>query len=1460
RDHKLAFEAYSDIVTREDGSTVDGHFNPRKVYYGLFDSKLCYQGIGVNINGTLVTYVSSDYFEPSSAVTDMQLHKCDKKQWSGNFLNYVTTSRMDALRRLLYGGTRGVDTATDTVLRRSLIPKDGHAWGKEYTSVAVDGYDIADYTPFSPPSPGNHHFFGNYDGWPGICDSCTLGAPVLAVALNAVPNSDLGFNRVWDWANADITVAGFGIGTDNNFNDSYFNVTGSNSKKYVMHVRACSKAFTLPDGTQNYRGENCRPYTDDKGVTVYKPVGILHKFGEDGSILFGLLTGSYDTNISGGVLRKHIGSFADEVNPKTGQFTANATIVKTFNAIAISGLSADKKNPVYTNYVYPPPMVGNTVSNRLMNEGEFIDWGNPIGEMMYEALRYLSGKGQPTAAFSKSPSPRDAYIVLSRPAWDKRPDVPQCTKPNLLVISDINPSFDSDQLPGTRFQTCTRTTIAPIMDTDSCTSMGASNTLDPINNDKPLNVEQLLDEISVKEGISGKSFFIGQSGNNTNWIPTAKTVSSLASIRGLAPEDPAKEGSYTSAAVAYYGKTVGIPMFGGKEKQKVNTYVLALSSPLPKIEVPTSKGIITLIPFGKTILGGNISTDKKYFQPSNQIVRINSVNINPHDPDNGGRYNATLLVTFDDAEHGSDFDMDYRIEYRVRKLVNEDVEVTLTPKYFANSKEITMSVGYVISGAGEQDGPYIVLQNRPLTTYDSTHNYYLNTPEGKPPGWCAIPANIPPSYDPNNLICIKLAACYTGVFGTCDFLGQYSTRVFTPSGNAATLLKDPLWYAAKWGGFRDKPGDTDSYFSIENPLALEKALVTAINSNFTSESGNQSSGLISTNSDVLSSPDTLVFSTTFRASANPPDWSGDLVATAITRINKDNPSGLGEVRWQAAEKLPAASVRRIFTRDNTNLRDISSHGVEFKWGQLNPNQQTALAWDGKFDGPSVLDYVRGSAENEAAKGGNFRNRTRAGSASSPLGDSPNNTPRYFKPTNTVYLGANDGMLHAFDAATGKELFTYVPSALIPKLPELASPNYGHDWYVDGEIAAGTIKENGSSKHMLIGALGRGGKGLFGLDVTNPAYFSVGNVTWEFNGTPTEQCGANANHDSLGLILGTPIIGTLNDGKTYALVGNGYNSCSGKAALYIIDIQTGEVAKRVEVPIAGGNGLSTPVALDVNGDGKIDLVYAGDLLGNLWRFDLRSDLPGNWGIRFGSSTTQPMFTARNDKGETQPITATPAVTFDNNGVPWVFFGTGRYIAIADKSNQDVQSWYGLIDDSGNDTITRSQLVKRTLETFGSNTRIIQKQENADDMQSKRGWFIDFDIKADAGERVISAPLLVKARRGTVVEIPTIIPGSDPCTAGGRGYINFVSAFSGAAVEFAFIDVNGDGIVDDQDLLPGSGSFPGSIDLENGMPGNITIVGDQNVIGGTGGGFSSLKKELGSTAKSHGRISWREIIRQ
>jgi type IV pilus assembly protein PilY1 len=1472
KDHKLFYEAYNDTSDLDGDGNYDIRFNPRIEYYGLFDSKLCYKGKGKNTSGTLVgtTYsASADYFYPDSAVKNMELKTCSGA-WSGNFLNYVTTSRMDALRKVLYGGHRGIDSATQTILRRAYVPRDAHGWGKEYTSVAVDGYNIADYTTLSVPTLGKRHFFGGYT----MLLSCNLpatcrdkSAPVLAVAKNASSTK-----RVWDWAAAEAS---------NLFNDVNVGVVSSDRSKYVVQVEACGAAFTLPDGTKNYRGDNCKPYTNKAGNTVFKPTGLLHKFGEDGSMLFGLLSGSYNKNLSGGALRKTMSSFAQEVNPETGVFTNNATIVQTFDRLMIRSFQYSGTND-YKNHGGG----SSWISNRIMKEGEFVDWGNPVAEMMYEALRYLGGTGAATSDFATSGS-HDGAVGLPNASWDNpyastsAAKAPWCSKPSILVLSDINPSFDSDQLPGAKFKSCSTVTGA-LTNSNSCNIPGGTGFGGTFG---ALNVGALTDFIGEKEGINGRSYFIGQSGNDVNWAPTAKSVASLSTIRGLAPEEPGKEGSYYSAAVAYYGKKDGIQTAAGKDKQKVDTYVVALASPLPKIEVPTPKGVVTIVPFGKSVKwNSDISADMNSFQPANQIVEFYIKDINPKDPNNGGRYSATFQISYEDMEQGADHDMDVIAEYEVKQNADSTVTVKVTPTY--QSAGITLNVGYNISGT-TQDGPYLVVQSR----NDVPPIYYLNVPDGsnRAAGWCIDAASDTNDKDDSadmkakKAACKALPACTSGAFGACTLSNRSSTRTFTPqvNANAAALLKDPLWYAAKWGGFRDwasdkdhwpntsakwdanNDGTPDNYFLVRNALGLQAALEKALDS---IKEGAFSSSGIDISSETISS-DTLAFSTQY----NPADWSGDLIATSIVPVSENNPNGIGPVKWRAAANLPAPNARRIFTRINANTDEIGSVGVEFRWTNLSLLLEDVGGWDlggslagaGKFSGENVVNYLRGSIDNEIVRDGAFRNRTRVTGSQSPLGDSPHNEPRYVKATETVYLGANDGMLHAFDAKDGKELFAYVPSALLPKLPKLTDVKYGHEYYVDGDAEVAAVE----SSLYLVGALGRGGRGLYGLDVTNPSSFSNADVKWEFNGVGDPiQCSGNAaaaaDRDNIGFVLSKPLIARLNDGKTYAIASNGYNSCYGKAALYILDIKTGAVKKRLDTPVSGlaGNGLSAPTTLDVNGDGTVDIVYAGDLAGRLWRFDLSSATPGDWKTGVGAVSGIPLFSAVFSDAP-QPITAAPVIVVDSKVEPprtYVLFGTGRYLNASDKASKNVQTFYGIVD-SGNATITRASLKARAIEQVVGNTRVISGG-TVDDMDGSQGWYIDLKSDGD-GERVINAGVVSKVRLGAVAVFPSIIPiENDPCSSGGYSYLNAVNAYTGAALDFPFLDLNGDGVVNNEDQTKVGGKLvtPGSLKVGSGLIGNLKITGDgKQLVYGLSDGTLGSEIVGGGETPYRGRISWREL---
>lgn len=1369
KDHKLFYEAYNDASDIDGDGVLDVRFKPAITYYGLFDSSLCYDSGGSD---------SASYFKPvAKAVGGV----CNKK-WSGNFLNYITTSRIDALRKVLYGGQRDVDSTTQTILRRAYIPQDAHSWAKEYTSESVDGYKISDYTPLSQPTNNKRHFFGNLTETADVnCKTLTdcSGKPPM---LHVITNSS---KRVWEWASTERPVLS---------NSTH----GGARARHTVRVEVC---------TDTYHAE-CKKYPNGK----FKPIGLLHEYGEDGSMLFGMLSGSYNKNMSGGVLRKVVSSFSTEVNSNTGQFSSSATIVNAFNSLRIRDFNNDTTGNQYR---------GGWETAKPMTEGQFVDWGNPIGEMIYETLRYFAGKGSATPAFATTGG-HDEHVGLPVATWDNpyasnsAAKAPWCAKPNIVTISDINPSFDSDQLPGSSF---------------SSFSGDLSG----------MNVSTLADTITQNESNIVGQRFIGQSGALDDKAPTPKTITSLSNIRGLAPEEPTKQGSYYSASAAYYGKITDLNEVKGV--QNTDTYVVALASPLPKIEIKTSKQqTVTLVPFAKSVSGSSISNKKGDFQPTNQIVdfyvdTIANTGTTDSNPNiNGGRYYAKFRINYEDVEQGADHDMDAIAEYEIKLLSDDSISVKVTPIYQAGG--IRQNMGYVLSGT-TSDGVYLVVQDENVET-----SYYLNVPPGFSPGQCDVA-------DPNKIpnACKKLP--YTqSEGGTGPF---HSERTFVAGGSAATLLKDPLWYAAKWGGFvdqnnnqrpdlplewdADNDGVPDTYFLVQNPLSLKAALKKSFN---TIVEKSASSGNLAVNSTSITTS-TAVFQSTYDTKT----WTGDLRAFELSG------NGVGVAKWKASDQLPIS--RTIVTSNNIN-------GVSFSWSDLTKAQQTTLG------SQSILEYIRGDRTKEISQGGTLRTRT------SLIGDIVHSSPYYVKDTDTVYVGANDGMLHAFDASTGTELFAYIPSTLFSKLATLADPNYTHTYFVDGEVAVSTRNQT-PNKNILVGAPGRGAKGLYALNVTSPGTFSPSNVLWEYTETDDIALDNSIGSGDLGFILGQPVIAKLNNGSMAVIVGNGYNSTNGDAVLFIFDLETGALIKKLAAGAAGNNGLATPTVFDEDGDGAIDYIYAGDLQGNVWKYVLKHKTnTENWDFAYkASGKPAPLFTAKDSNGTTQPITAPLTVTVNlassgaNAGKTFVFFGTGSYMANGDPTNLAVQSWYGLVDDgviSGRSQLKQRSFVINESSVLKGNLPVIirsiaKADADNDDMLNKKGWYLDLADPSPRGERIVSRSILINALK-PVLEVASIIPVvGDPCDAQGDGFINFIDPFTGAQLSFVFIDVNGDGKFDDNDKI--DGEYPSSINPGVGMPGEPVLVGRTNVVGGTSGKITTLNKNFGGKQIT-GRMSWREIIKE
>ncbi|NTV12367.1 MAG: hypothetical protein HGA96_00295 [Desulfobulbaceae bacterium] len=496
-----------------------------------------------------------------------------------------------------------------------------------------------------------------------------------------------------------------------------------------------------------------------------------------------------------------------------------------------------------------------------------------------------------------------------------------------------------------------------------------------------------------------------------------------------------------------------------------------------------------------------------------------------------------------------------------------------------------------------------------------------------------------------------------------------------PSTDAAKI--DDLWHSTV--------NSRGLYYSAANSKEMVEALLDILAS---VEARVGSSASVSVNGDELYeevSGTVMMYQTSFASDG----WGGDVKAYHIDAT--DGKVITEPIAWSAEDKLEkyitdwGATGRVIATYNGTT-------GVPFRYASLSATQQGLMAGGTQFPGitgTQMVDYLRGDKAKEQAKGGILRNRFFY------MGDFVNSSATFAN--NVLYAGSNDGMLHAIDAQTGVELFSYVPGLVVPNLRELASPTYTHQYYVDMEPF---VKKMGGTT-LLVGALGKGGKGIYCLDVTNPSAITneavlASKVKWEF---PASYDGDMGYTFSKALIVKTKAVTAINAGtdlKGHVVVfGNGYQSYNGHAVLYIVNPLNGALIKKIDTGIGGCNGLSPLSTVDVNGDDYVDYIYAGDLKGNLWKFDLTSSNPNSadpnsgWTVAYknASGVFQPLFTAQN----AQPITAKPDVSLQCNKEHGyiVAFGTGKYLSPSDMTDTAKQTLYG-IWDYGDDSDDREYL--------------------------------------------------------------------------------------------------------------------------------------------------------------------------
>jgi len=1370
-DQQLFTRAYTDYTDLDGNGEIDTTYDDDVEYYGYFNSDFCYE-------------YDSGVFRPEDQATSG--HECSavSGDWSGNFLNWATMTRMDVVRRVLYGGYRSKGDAT--VLQRALLPQDSHAFVK----VASD--DVSDYTPYSGTIS-----ICNVTNGSGISKDLNDAAslPQMKIAKGAWPQWSATKGRQCVYDEEDVARFERPSSAADRLND------------YNVLVRSC----VGKDKTASY----CKDYS---GTT--RPIGLLQRHGDDGSLRFGLVTGSYNNNDKGGVLRKTIKLLAgnptvtdDEVLLSDGAFTGNDGIIKTLNNIRIAGW--DYNNNRYYD-CYPDSI---SISAFKSNAPECRDWGNPLSEIYLEALRYLEGESSATLAFDADDS---ASIGVGKVAWDDPMSIDEyCANCAIVLLSTGRNSFDTDDLGS-----ASDLPVAP-----------AEGSLPALN---PANVTDLTDLLGKIEGISSGSYIVGNvPGDPNNGSCTAKTVSALGDVEGLCPDKPLFEGSYNVAGLAYYAKLADLRPDAANpnypERQNVDTYAVALAENLPDFEIVASNGnTVRIVPTCKVNPKPTATKSSAGWNDCG-LVDVTVV----EQSENYGQ----VLITWDNSLWGNDYDMDGIASIEYCSAVSNIATQCLPPTYnnpgtvpawnlapMTGDVQIRVSVpqaedayalqfGFIMAGSIGMDGVYSDLIRRGGDTIVQLNG---------------------------------------GTDGTVlwDTVRKFAAAPTTPK-----LLENPLYYAAKYGNFNDQDGDgtpgfdgdgngspdpgdnrewdtqdvngnptpdgiPDSFYPVSNPSNIEVGLNRIFNSIISRVASGTAAAVVANNTSGDGAVYQALYNPVFEdAKNNRVEWAGVLQGIFIDRNGNlredldgdatlDNScvtdpvieifydSGESEAKlrrfssatcdksaamvttheldelkpiWNARDQLAnlnadmtqqrryAARIdstpsggRYIFTSDGTKGSNIAFDDSTIA---LADAPLFNVADEAAAD--NIVNFIRG---NEGVS--NFRSRTVDFDNDNVLevwrlGDIVHSTPAvagvpgnnyetrfgdksyaafkaaYQDRRQVVYVGANDGMIHAFnggffDQSTtqfkvtransdgtdkdtkhplGSELWAYVPYNLLPHLQWLTDTGYEHVYYMDGEprlydvniFPADTTHVEGWGTILVVGmrfggapvlvdadadgSLGSAGDKILRsayivLDVTDPEQEPVllGELT----------------HDDMGFTVGVPALVKARAEE----VGAGFTQNSpdswnlliGSGPDQLATAESTGTAKLFGYNLATLNGGTPGSVSQFNPlSGRLDLGIANSFVGSLSSVDWDSEFSDDavyFGISGGSvaTATGTLMRQRLDDGTfselitglSQSFISAPDTLLDGKGQQWVFGGTGRLYVTADKKTTEQQTFYGLKD--------------------------------------------------------------------------------------------------------------------------------------------------------------------------------------
>jgi type IV pilus assembly protein PilY1 len=725
-------------------------------------------------------------------------------------------------------------------------------------------------------------------------------------------------------------------------------------------------------------------------------------------------------------------------------------------------------------------------------------------------------------------------------------------------------------------------------------------------------------------------------------------------------------------------------------------------------------------------------------------------------------------------------------------------------------------------------------------------------------------------------------------------------------GTPAQAGASALYLAAKYGGFDDRNGDKSpftsaagrsatsewsvdgatpaSFFAGTDPLriaAATRALVAAA-------AGPRGSLRGSGPAPGRDAGGAFLLQTSY----DQWHWSGSLQRLALEGAASGAAHVAALPTWDAAVVLdgdparqpstaprPAPDARKIYTLAERAGRAVT---VPFTWDSL-PAPQRALIDAGDGLGEARTAFLRGERARELGRpGGVFRRRASA------LGDIMRSAPllvgapsaapqektygafhaRYRQRKAAVYAGANDGMLHAFDAADGAELFAYIPRALLPALAQLSAIDYVHRAFVDGSPSQGEALLGGRWRSVLASGMGMGARGVFALDVSDPGAFADGlGALWEFT---------DKDDTAMGFVSAPPVIAKLRVGtrgasgefRYFAIVSSGINNYGPGArrldaggALFLLALdkaadapwRLGENYYRIDTPAADAsqaNALAAP-AIALAADGSVARIWAGDLQGTLWRVDTGTRPP--W-------RATALFAARDAAGARQPITQAPRAVFAPGGGHLVLFGTGKFIEAADllPAAYTAQSFYAVLDSAAGlaeAPLARASLAPRLLS--GAAVYAVKGAPlSLTGPGAKRGWYLDFPGAREDGERLAATPVLAA---GTLF-IDSLLPGADACAAPAtRGYaLDALSGFAfgadGLAQAGASTGALTAGLAESAPVVFALSTRVGARDGSGARTATRSVA---LLRAGADADTQAASAELVTLTLHGGRVSWREV---